>query len=114
MPLTIRTTPSRRRPLAGRIVAVVLVSLAFVLLTGLVDGGVGVMPPRILDQPRFPIANAWPGLLAAWLLLILTRRMLLSFGLVFLAQGLIYEVNALKVANLGNPLMPADFQMVDQ
>ena len=113
MPLTIRTSRSRR-PLAGRIAAVVLMSLAFVLLTGLMDGGVGVMPLRMLDQPRFPIANAWPGLLAAWLLLILTRRLLLSFGLVFLAQGLIYEVNALKVASLGNPLMPADFQMVDQ
>jgi len=114
MSLSIHPATLRWRPLAGRIAAVLLMSLAFVLLTGWLDGGPGVVPLRLLDQPRFPLANAWPGLLAAGLLLALTRRLVFSFGLVFLAQGLVYEVNVLKVANLGNPLMPADFQMVDQ
>ncbi|NUO72437.1 MAG: LTA synthase family protein [Frateuria sp.] len=114
MPHPTRPTTARWRPLAGRMAAVALMSLAFVLLTGLIDGGAGVVPPRLLDQARFPLANAWPGLLGAWLLLALTRRLLFSFGVVFLLQGLVYEVNALKVANLGNPLMPADFLMVDQ
>ncbi|MEI7036639.1 LTA synthase family protein [Fulvimonas yonginensis] len=114
MPQPNPTTAPRGRALAERIAAVVLMSLAFVLLTGLVDGGVGVTPLRIFDQARYPLANALPGLLAAWLLLALTRRLLFSFGLVFLAQGLVYVVNGLKVANLGNPLMPADFLMVDQ
>jgi phosphoglycerol transferase MdoB-like AlkP superfamily enzyme len=114
MPDPTRPMTVRWRPLAWRVAAVLLMSLAFVVLTGLVDGGVGVVPKRMLDQARFPIANAWPGLLGAWLLLALTRRLLFSFGLVFLLQGLVYGVNALKVANLGNPLMPADFLMVDQ
>jgi phosphoglycerol transferase MdoB-like AlkP superfamily enzyme len=114
MPQPARSTAPHGRPLAARVAAVVLMSLAFALLTGLMDGGVGVTPLRILDQARYPLANALPGLLAAWLLLALTRRLLFSFGLVFLIEALLYQVNALKVANLGNPLMPADFQMVDQ
>jgi len=105
---------TRWRPMAARVLALVLMSLAFVLLTGLMDGGVGVTPLRIFDQPRYPLANALPGLLAAWALLAFTRRLVFSFGLVFLFEALVYQINALKVANLGNPLMPADFMMVDQ
>jgi len=97
-----------------RTVALLAVILGFVLLTGLIDGGVGVVPRRLLDQARFPFANALPGLLLAGVLLILTRRLLLSFGLVLLFEGVLYGVNALKVANLGTPLLPADFQMVGQ
>jgi phosphoglycerol transferase MdoB-like AlkP superfamily enzyme len=97
-----------------RVALVLAMALAFVLLTGLLDGGKGVLPLRLLDQPRFPVANAWPGLLFAGLLLAMTRRLLLSFGLAYLLQGLIYGVNALKVANLGIPLLPADFRMVGQ
>jgi Phosphoglycerol transferase and related proteins, alkaline phosphatase superfamily len=93
---------------------VLLLALVFVLLTGMVDGGMGVAPLRLLDQPRFPLANAWPGLLLAGLLLVLSRRVLLSFGLAFLLQGLVYSVNVLKIANLGTPLLPDDFRMVGQ
>jgi phosphoglycerol transferase MdoB-like AlkP superfamily enzyme len=108
-------SPGRsRRALAVRIVLVLVLVFAFVLTTALVDGGVGVTPSRLLDQARFPLANAWPGLLLAGTLLALTRRLLLSFGLAFLAQGLLYAVNVLKVANLGTPLMPDDFRMVGQ
>jgi phosphoglycerol transferase MdoB-like AlkP superfamily enzyme len=109
------TSPSRRwRELAPRIALLLLLALAFVLLTSLLDGGPGVAPSQMLDQPRFPLANAWPGLLLAGVLLTLSRRALLSFGLAFLLQGLVYAVNLLKVANLGTPLLPDDFRMVGQ
>ncbi len=107
------TIPAPRRT-APRIALIAAMALVFVLLTGLVDGGEGVLPLRLLDQPRFPLANAWPGLLFGGLLLALTRRLLLSFGLAFLLQALVYGVNALKVDNLGTPLLPADFRMVGQ
>ncbi|MEP6897065.1 MAG: LTA synthase family protein, partial [Rhodanobacter sp.] len=113
MPLTSTSSPGWRS-LASRVTLVLVLALAFVLLTGVVDGGVGVVPARLLDQARFPLANAWPGLLLACLLLACTRRVLLSFGLAFLLQGLLYSVNVLKVANLGTPLLPDDFRMVGQ
>ncbi|WP_426701075.1 LTA synthase family protein [Rhodanobacter sp. Col0626] len=106
--------PGRWRALAPRIALTLLLALAFVLLTGMIDGGIGVTPLRLFDQPRFPLANAWPGLLLAGVLLALSRRVLLSFGLAFLLQGLLYAINVLKVANLGTPLLPEDFRMVGQ
>jgi len=99
---------------ALRLALLLSLALAFVLLTGVLDGGIGVAPPRLFDQARFPLANALPGLLLAGVLLMLSRRALLSFALAFLAQGLIYGVNLLKVANLGTPLMPGDFRMLGQ
>jgi phosphoglycerol transferase MdoB-like AlkP superfamily enzyme len=113
MPLN-SATSSGWRSLGARTALVLLLALAFVLLTGLVDGGIGVRPARLLDQARFPLANAWPGLLLAGVLLVLSRRALLSFGLAFLLQGVLYSVNLLKVANLGTPLLPDDFRMVGQ
>jgi phosphoglycerol transferase MdoB-like AlkP superfamily enzyme len=106
--------PPRWRQPALIAAAIVMMALAFALLTGVVDGGVGVSPLRLFDQPLYVLANAWPGLLFAGILLVLTRRLVLSFSLAFLLQGAIYAVNALKMANLGTPLMPADFHMVGQ
>ncbi|HTV85193.1 MAG TPA: LTA synthase family protein [Dyella sp.] len=103
-----------RRGLAVRVALVVAVAAAFVLLTGRLDGNDGVAAAQLLAQPAFPLANAMPGVLAALLLLLLTRRLLLSFGLAYLAQAVVYGVNTLKVANLGTPLVPADFRMVGQ
>ncbi|MFC5436315.1 LTA synthase family protein [Rhodanobacter umsongensis] len=114
MPPNFAIPPGRWRSLAPRLALLLTLALAFVLLTGGLDGGVGVVPLRLLDQPRYPLANAWPGLLLAAILVALTRRALLSFGLAFLLQGLIYGVNLLKVANLGTPLLPDDFRMVGQ
>jgi phosphoglycerol transferase MdoB-like AlkP superfamily enzyme len=95
--------------------AVVLVMMAgFVLLTGLLDGDDGVAATQLIAQPAFPLANAMPGLMLALLLLAMTRRAFLSFGLAYLAQIVVYGVNSLKVANLGTPLVPADFRMVGQ
>ncbi|MDE2085825.1 MAG: LTA synthase family protein [Xanthomonadaceae bacterium] len=111
--MTLSVSPTLRR-MATQIALVLAMTVLFVLLTGLLDGGPGVLPSRLLDQPRFPLANAWPGLLLAGLLLAMTRRLLLSFGLAYLLQALIYAVNRLKVANLGTPLLPADFRMVGQ
>ncbi|WP_426687870.1 LTA synthase family protein [Rhodanobacter ginsengiterrae] len=114
MPPLVSRPVSRRRILASRMVLLALLALAFVLLTGWVDGGVGVTPLRIFDQARFPLANAWPGLLLATVLLAISRRAVLSFALAFLLQGLLYAVNVLKVANLGTPLLPDDFRIVGQ
>ncbi|WP_240669009.1 sulfatase-like hydrolase/transferase [Dyella sp. M7H15-1] len=87
---------------------------AFILLTGLMDGNDGVSASQLLAQPVYPLANAMPGLLLALVLLVLTRRVLFSFGLAYLTQAVMYSVNALKVANLGTPLLPADFRIVGQ
>ena len=114
MPLTSPDIRSARYPLGARIALVLALALAFVLLTGLVDGGVGVTTAQLLKQPRFPLANALPGLLLAGALLAWTRRAWLSFGLAFTLQGLVYGVNVLKVANLGTPLLPDDFRMIGQ
>jgi hypothetical protein len=114
MPLKSSTTGYSQLSPVKRAAVLFAMAIAFVLLTGLIDGGPGVVPLQLLTQPRFPLANAWPGLLLAGLLLALTRRLLLSFGLAFLLQGIFYAVNALKVANLGTPLLPEDFRIVGQ
>ncbi len=103
-----------KRSLAARAALVVVMTVALILLTGLLDGDDGVAASQLLAQPAFPLANAMPGVLVALLLLALTRRTFLSFGLAFLMQAVMYGVNALKVANLGTPLLPADFRMVGQ
>ncbi|TAL97812.1 MAG: LTA synthase family protein [Rhodanobacter sp.] len=111
------TPPDTRggwRALAVRIVLVLLLALIFVLLTGLIDDGVGVTGSSLFTQPRFPLANALPALLLAGVLLAASRRALFSFGLAFVFEGLIYGVNRLKVANLGTPLLPDDFRMIGQ
>ncbi len=107
-------TRTRQDAPGTRVAAVLSLCVVFVLLTGLLDGGVGVMPQRLLAQPSYPLANAWPGLLLAGLLLALTRRALFAFALAFAAQGVVYAVNALKLSNLGTPLLPADFRIVGQ
>jgi len=114
MPSNLIQPKTRRRGIAVRLALLLLAVAAFVLCTGLVDGGVGVVPSRLLDQARYPLANALPGLLMAGVLLALSRRLLLSFALAFLLQGLLYAVNVLKVANLGTPLLPDDFRIVGQ
>ncbi|HEX7814232.1 LTA synthase family protein [Dyella sp.] len=103
-----------RDSLAWHIVWPALLALAYILLTGLVDGGVGVAPAQAFAQPLYLFANALPGLLVAMLLLMLTGRAMLSFGLAFLLQTALYAVNRLKIANLSAPLMPQDFGMVGQ
>ena len=114
--MSLNSHPARSRwaAPATRAVLALLLVLLFVLFTGVLDGGIGVVPARLLDQPRFPLANALPGLLFALLMLAWTRRLLFSFGLAFALQGVIYAVNALKVGELGTPLLPSDFQMLGQ
>jgi phosphoglycerol transferase MdoB-like AlkP superfamily enzyme len=89
-------------------------ALLFIALTGSLDGGVFVGVGQLWSRPLYVLANALPGLLLAVLLLVLSRRVLLSFGLAYLLQGLLYAINALKIGNLGTPLMPEDFRMVGQ
>ncbi|WP_430392389.1 LTA synthase family protein [Dyella sp. 20L07] len=104
----------RARSVPFRLGLIALLAILFTLSTGLVDGGVGVGPMQAFSQPTYLLANALPGLLLAALLLVLSRRLLLSFSLAFLLQALVYAVNALKVSNLNTPLMPADFRMLGQ
>ncbi|MGA0588416.1 LTA synthase family protein [Dyella sp. KRB-257] len=113
MASVLTTASMSRRPWQGTLV-LALMTLAFALLTGLIDGGVGVAPQRLFDQPVYVLANALPGLLLAGALLAFTRRAVLSFGLALAAEGTVYAVNQLKVANLGTPLIPADFCMIGQ
>ncbi|QWT19028.1 LTA synthase family protein [Bacillus sp. NP157] len=98
----------------GRITLVVCLALAFVLYTGFLDGNPGVATSQWADRPWHLFANAIPGLLGATLLMVLTRRPILSFALAFLAQGIVLAVSAIKMKNLGSPLLPADFRMVGQ
>ena len=114
MSLKLHDTNGRWRPLLARAALLLLLILAFVLITGLIDGGVGVTPLQLVKQPRFPFANALPGLLLAAALLLWTRRALFSFGMAFACEGVVYGVNQLKVANLGMPLLPDDFRMIGQ
>jgi phosphoglycerol transferase MdoB-like AlkP superfamily enzyme len=98
----------------GRILLPVSLALAFVLYTGFLDGNPGVATSEWAQRPWHLFANAFPGLLCATLLLVLTRRALLSFALAFVAQGIVLAVSAIKMKNLGSPLLPADFRMVGQ
>jgi phosphoglycerol transferase MdoB-like AlkP superfamily enzyme len=102
------------RSMTARLALMLALGTLFTLLTGVVDGGVGVSPLQALSQPIYLLANALPGLMLAALLLVLSRRIFLSFGLAFLLQTVVYAVNALKVSNLNTPLMPADFRMLGQ
>ena len=58
--------PARWRAIAPRAALLLLLALAFVLLTGVLDGGVGVTPLRLFDQhaTRWPMpgrACCWPA-----------------------------------------------------
>ncbi|NII73589.1 phosphoglycerol transferase MdoB-like AlkP superfamily enzyme [Dyella sp. SG562] len=112
--MTKTLNPAARPGLARRVALPLMLAVAFVLFTGWLDGGEGVAPQQLFQQPLYLLANALPGLLLALLLMVLSRRPLLSFGLAFLLQGVLYGVNALKVRQLGTPLMPADFRMLGQ
>ena len=58
------------------------------------------------------LANAIPPVLIALLLLGLTRRPLLSLWIVLVALYALYTANALKLAILDTPLLPADFVLL--
>ena len=114
---------STRRSLTLKAGALVLLVLLYTLSTNLLDGGSGIAPQALWSGPSWApwyaapwrmLANALPGLLLALALLALLRKAVLSFLLAFAVEAVLYGVNALKVANLGTPLMPADFRMVGQ
>ncbi|MGH8215383.1 MAG: LTA synthase family protein [Rhodanobacteraceae bacterium] len=118
-------SPSRtgRYPPGARVALVVLLAIAFVLCTAWLDGGKDIVPLSLWthpawipwwDTPLRMFCNALPGLLLAFALFAWTRRAGWSFLLAFAIQALLYGVNALKVQNLGAPLMPADFRMLGQ
>ncbi len=110
-------------PTGARVALVLLLAIAFVLLTALLDGGQDIVPVSLWAHPAWmpwwnaPLrmsCNALPGLLLAGALLAWTRRAGWSFAVAFLLQGILYGVNAIKVSNLAIPLMPADFRLLGQ
>jgi phosphoglycerol transferase MdoB-like AlkP superfamily enzyme len=118
-------SPSRtgRYSPGARVALLVLLAIAFVLCTAWLDGGKGIVPPTLWthpawlpwwDTPLRMFCNALPALLLAFVLFAWTRRAGWSFLLAFALQAVLYGVNALKVQNLGAPLMPADFRMLGQ
>ncbi len=116
-PSTVSSTVARRT------VVLVLLALAYILCTGWLDGGPGIVPAALWNHPAWVawwntplrmLVNALPGLLLAFGLTFWTRRVGWSFALAFGCQALIYGVNAVKVANLAIPLMPADFRILGQ
>ncbi|NID16044.1 LTA synthase family protein [Luteibacter yeojuensis] len=100
--------------MASRVALPLCLAVAFVLYTGFLDGNPGVASLEWASRPWHLLANAFPGLLLAALLLVLTRRPWLSFGVSFMVQGAVLAVSAIKMKNLGAPLLPADFRMVGQ
>ncbi len=123
MPQSFNPARLARRPLVLRVIMLLLLALAFILCTSVMDGGAGIVPAALWHTPKWAsiwsapwrmFCNALPGLLLALVLLALTRRAWLSFVLAFLLQALLYGINALKVKNLGAPLAPEDFRMVGQ
>jgi phosphoglycerol transferase MdoB-like AlkP superfamily enzyme len=117
-----RPAPAHRTP-GFRIALLVTLAVAFVLCTAWLDGGAGVLPSAIWNDPAWlprwnaplrMLCNALPGLLLAFALLAWTRRTLWSFALAFGIQAVLYGVNVLKVQNLAMPLMPADFRLLGQ
>lgn len=102
------------RNLASRVALPLLLAVAFVLYTGFLDGNPGVASEQWASRPGHLLVNAIPGLMLASLLLVLTRRAWLSFGVAFMIQGAVLAVSAIKMKNLGSPLLPADFRMVGQ
>ena len=62
--------------------------------------------------PMLLVANLVPPVLACLFLLALTRRPLLSAALALLLLYLLYVANAIKLGQLGTPLLPADFVLL--
>lgn len=120
MSLTFHSKTGSRLP---RILLLLLFVVAFVLATSLIDGGKGVVPSAMWNAPDWEpwwhaplrlFCNALPGLMLGGIVLALTRRLGLAAVVALAAEILVYVVNALKISNLGAPLLPADFLMVGQ
>jgi phosphoglycerol transferase MdoB-like AlkP superfamily enzyme len=90
-----------------------LVCAAFVLIVSLIDGATDLAVIGDGDARLSAILlNALPGILLAWLVLILSRRVLFSFWIAFLLYGALEVVNEIKVENLRTPLLPQDIQFL--
>lgn len=113
-----RTLP-RRHPGRSVWLHLGLAIFALFVVTALCDGHAGGRPFRLLDETPWLVmwrmlANLLPGLMLAFLLLALSRRLWFSFTVAAGMTVLVYWVNELKVDNLATPLMPADFLMLGQ
>jgi phosphoglycerol transferase MdoB-like AlkP superfamily enzyme len=113
MPL-IRTLP-RESPRIGLPRALVAyLSIAILCTAALVawqDPAFADAGSVLADLPGFA-TNLVPPVLVATLLLVATRRALLSLGLTLLLLYLLYAANAMKLDLLDTPVLPADFVLL--
>jgi phosphoglycerol transferase MdoB-like AlkP superfamily enzyme len=86
------------------------------LVTALLAMAVATLDPAFQAvEPTpwpLPLLNALPAVLLGMVVWSLTRRPLLSFWLALLLLAALYGINALKLAHLETPLLPADFVML--
>jgi phosphoglycerol transferase MdoB-like AlkP superfamily enzyme len=64
------------------------------------------------DRPWPIILNALPGVLLAWSIMIMSRRVLLSFWLAAMVYGALENINQIKITNLRTPLLPQDISFL--
>jgi len=83
-------------------------AVLFVVAAAFVDGAQDFTPAGVLGQPWAIVLNALPGILLAWLILVLSRRVLFSCWIAFVVYGVLEAVNRIKIANLRTPLLPQD------
>lgn len=86
----------------------VVLPLLFALGTWSLDRASIAVAPDAYRSPATVAANALPGLLACLALFVVTRRLLLSFLLGFVAQALVYEASRIKLATLESPVALED------
>src|SRR5690348_12060182 len=101
---------SRRRLMMSA--CIVLAVFAFVATTTWLDGAHRLYTAPWSQAAWRAAGNALPGLLLAWLLLALTRRLLLAFGIAFVVETIVYTLSHLKEKYLDVPLLPNDFYML--
>lgn len=92
--------------IVGLLCAALIVWMDPACVLGTATGETPALDPTLL------LMNALPPVLACLLLLGLTRRPLLSAALALLLLHLLYVANAVKLEQLGTPLLPADFVLL--
>lgn len=103
-----------KRLLASRCLLLLLAMIAFAAATTWLDAAPHLHSAPYTRALRLSLLNALPGILLALVLLTLTRRLLLSFGLALALEMLLYSISRLKEKYLAVPLLPNDFYMLGQ
>ena len=105
-----RESPRVRLPWAMLLYALVSFALGY-LLVGWEDPAFAADGAAMAD-PLAVAINVVPVVLAALLLLVLTRRPLLSLGFALLLLHVLYAASAMKFELLDTPIVPTDFVLL--